>query len=173
MPAITRDEASQIIDALRLETLPVEGGLFIQTWKSQSESAIHGTAILAAFTDDPDSFSAMHKLPVDEIWHFYLGDPLGMVLLHPDGSWSAPVLGPDVLGGQRPQLVVPAGTWMGARLRPGGVFVLFGCTMAPGFQSDSYVGGERDDLADRWPEVADEISSLTRPDHPLRMPDGL
>jgi hypothetical protein len=173
MSAITRDEAIRIIGALGLEPLPVEGGLFVQTWKSQSESVIHGTAIIAAYTDDPDSFSAMHRLPVDEIWHFYTGDPVEMLLLHPDGSWSAPVLGPDVLGGQRPQLVVPAGTWMGARLCPGGVFALFGNTMAPGFQSESYIGGERDDLVDHWPEAADKISSLTRPDHPLRMPDGL
>jgi predicted cupin superfamily sugar epimerase len=162
-----------VIEHLGLEPLPVEGGLFRQTWRSADGDHVVGTAILAALTDEPDSFSAMHRLTVDEIWHFHLGDPIRLLLLHPDGSWTEPVLGPDVLGGHHPQLVVPAGTWMGARLAAGGVFGLFGTTMAPGFHSGRYRGGEGGELEAGWPAAADRIRVLVRPGSALHLPDGL
>ena len=166
--------AKAVIEQLGLRPLPVEGGLFVQTWRSTgSDGTVVGTATYAALTDEPDSFSAMHRLTVDEVWHFYLGDPIELLLLHDDGSWSQPVLGSAVLDGERPQLVVSAGTWMGARLRAGGVFGLFGNTMAPGFHSECYEGGDRNELSEAWPEVADRIAALTRPGEQLHMPPGL
>ncbi len=171
--AIARAQAAEIIERLGLKPLPVEGGLFVQTWRSAADGDIAGTATYAAFTDDPDSFSAMHRLPVDEVWHFYLGDPLRLLLLHDDGRVTEPLLGADVLGGQSPQLVVPAGTWMGARLAPGGTFALFGNTMAPGFRSSFYEGGRADALVRRWPEAAERIRDLTPADADVAMPDGL
>ncbi|MHB8618081.1 MAG: cupin domain-containing protein [Chloroflexota bacterium] len=173
MSALTHDDAAKIIDRLKLKPLPVEGGLFVQTWCNRRGSEVVGTATFAAFTDDPDSFSAMHRLPVDEVWHFYLGDPVELLLLHQDGSWATPHLGPDVLAGQHPQFVVPAGTWMGGRLCPGGVFALFGNTMAPGFRSECYEGGTYEELAARWPAAAHSIESLVRPDDDLVMPAGM
>lgn len=162
-----------IIEALGLEPLPVEGGLFRQTWRSDGSPEPAGTATYAAFTADPDSFSAMHRLPVDEVWHFYLGDPVDLLLLHDDGTATAPRLGADVLGGQRPQLVVPAGTWMGASLVPGGRFALFGNTLAPGFHSGFYEGGDRDVLSAGWPAAAGRIAKLTREGAERSMPEGL
>jgi predicted cupin superfamily sugar epimerase len=162
-----------IIEALGLAPLPVEGGLFRQTWRSDRSPEPAGTATYAALTDEPDSFSAMHRLPVDELWHFYLGDPVDLLLLHPDGSFTTPRLGSDVLGGQHPQLVVPAGTWMGASLAPGGRFALFGNTLAPGFHSGFYEGGDRDELSAGWPAVAGRIGELTRVGAERSMPDGL
>jgi uncharacterized protein len=173
----TRQEAQRIIDLLGLEPIPVEGGLFHQTWRFEATDvipvgALVGTAIYAALTDDPDSFSAMHRLTEVEIWHFYTGDPIQLLLLHPDGSVERPVLGPDVLAGQRPQVIVPVGTWMGGSLIPGGTFALFGTTMAPGFTSTSFVTGVREDLVGGWPSAAADIERLTRPGAPLHMPDG-
>src|SRR6185436_19618827 len=57
--------AARLIELLRLEPLPVEGGHFRQTWRPDA-----GTAIYYLLTDDPDSFSALHRLPTDEIYHF-------------------------------------------------------------------------------------------------------
>ncbi|MFB4317783.1 cupin domain-containing protein [Actinomadura sp. 21ATH] len=162
-----------IITRLGLGPLPVEGGLFVQTWRSDPGGAPAGTATYAALTDDPDSFSAMHRLPVDEIWHFYLGDPVDLLLLHPDGTHSTPRLGQDVLGGQHVQFVVPAGYWFGASLAPGGRFALFGNTLAPGFHSGLYEGGERAELTAGWPDAAERITALTRPGGELAMPPGL
>jgi uncharacterized protein len=173
MTAARRPTFAELVALLDLQPLPVEGGMFVQTWRSADADEIRGTATFAAFTDDPDSFSAMHRLPVDEIWHFYLGDPVDLLLLHVDGSFSTPRLGHDVLGGELLQLVVPAGTWMGGALAPGGQWALFGNTMAPGFRSEYYQGGDADILARRWPEVTGRIRHLTRPGDATHMPPGL
>ena len=58
-----------------------------------------GTAGVGLFCDDPPSRSLFHRLAFDEVWHFYAGDPLRLVLLHPDGSDEEVVLGGDVLAG--------------------------------------------------------------------------
>ncbi|MGW2636566.1 cupin domain-containing protein [Streptomyces sp. NPDC001348] len=146
-----------------LEPIPREGGLFRQTWAGpgRADGRPEGTAIVALLT--ADDYSALHRLPTDEIWHFYLGDPLHLLLLAPDGTSAHPVLGPDVLAGQQPQLTVPAGTWMGARVAAGGAWTFFGCTMAPGFTFEGYEHGAAADLAARHPAEAARIAELCRP----------
>ncbi|MET9150688.1 cupin domain-containing protein [Streptomyces griseoflavus] len=148
-----------------LEPLPREGGRFRQTWAGPPgpDGRPEGTAIVALLTDAPGDFSALHRLPADEIWHHYLGGPLQLLLLAPDGTSRTPVLGPDVLGGQHVQLTVPAGTWMGARVAAGGAWTLFGCTMAPGFTYEGYEHGEATDLTARYPERAGLVRELCRP----------
>ena len=114
-------------------------------------------------TDEPGSFSALHRLATDEVYHFYLGDPVEMLLLHADGASSRPVLGPDLIAGQQVQLVVPRGTWQGSRLVAGGRWALLGTTMAPGFDSGDFELGRGPDLEAAWPDQAEAISALTRP----------
>jgi predicted cupin superfamily sugar epimerase len=172
-----------LIAALELRPLPVEGGLFRQTYiadESLPTSALPArytdekplsTLIYYLLTDDPDSFSALHKLPTDEIYHFYLGDPVEHLELHPDGSYERVVLGHDVLNGQRVQHVAPRGSWQGSRLIEGGRFALMGTTMAPGFTASDYLGADRGELLSAYPEVADSIRALTRTGVDLRMPD--
>jgi predicted cupin superfamily sugar epimerase len=58
----------------------------------------------------------MHVLSSDELFHFYLGDPVEMLQLWPDGRSEVVVLGPDLAAGQHVQLLVPAGVWQGTRL---------------------------------------------------------
>ena len=149
--------AARLIELLRLEPLPVEGGHFRQTWRSDA-----GTAIYYLLSDDPDSFSAMHRLPTDEIYHFYLGDPVEMLLLQADGRVEDVTLGPEVLKGEHVQFVVPHGVWQGSRLRDGGRFALLGTTMAPGFDSRGYEGGSRERLIVGYPAAAAAIRRLTR-----------
>ncbi len=172
---ISHADGRRIVEQLGLEPIPVEGGLFRQTWRLVADEPIPagtvlGTVIYAALTDDEDSFSAMHRLSEVEVWHFYAGDPVELTLLHPDGTIELPVLGPDVLDGQHPQVIVPIGTWMGGSLAPGGTFALFGTTMTPGFTTGSFETGVREELIERWPAAADRITRLTRPGAPLRMP---
>ena len=164
----------KIMDVLNLEPLPREGGLFLQTYvSSESIKKEHlpdryiadkpfGTAIYYFLTSDPNSFSAMHKLPTDEIWHFYLGDPVEMLELHPDGSSRRLVLGQDILNGQMLQHVVPAGVWQGSRVIKGGAFALLGTTMAPGYSPDDYIGGDHNDLLEIYPNEVEIIEHLTR-----------
>jgi predicted cupin superfamily sugar epimerase len=153
----------ELITHYGLEPIPREGGLFRQTWAGpeRPDGRPEGTAIVALLT--ADDFSALHRLPTDEIWHFYLGDPLELLLLAPDGTSRTTVLGPDVLGGQQIQFTVPAGTWMGGRVLAGGAWALFGCTMAPGFTFEGYEHGDAAALTARYPDRAAQITGLCRP----------
>ncbi|MEW2396637.1 cupin domain-containing protein [Streptomyces sp. NPDC046862] len=148
-----------------LEPIPREGGRFRRTWEGpeRSDGRPEGTAIVALLTAEPGDYSALHRLPSDEVWHFYLGDPLEVLLLAPDGSSRTVLLGPDVVGGQWVQYTMPAGTWMGARVRAGGAWSLFGCTMAPGFTYEGYEHGDAGELAVRYPAQAALIAELGRP----------
>lgn len=166
--------ARQIIHLLQLEPLPVEGGFFRQTWASADAIApgalppryrsarSAGTAIYYLLTDDADSFSAFHRLPTDEVYHFYLGDPVEQWLLHEDGRVERVILGTDLAADQRPQHVAPRGAWQGSRLVAGGRWALLGTTMAPGFDPSDYEGGVRADLERRYAGAAAIIRSLTR-----------
>lgn len=147
-----------------LEPIPREGGRFRRTWAGpeRSDGRPESSAIVALITTEPGDYSALHRLPSDEVWHFYLGDPLELLLLAPDGSSRTVLLGPDVLGGQWVQYTVPAGTWMGARVLAGGAWSFFGCTMAPGFTYEGYEHGDADELAVRYPAEAARIAELSR-----------
>lgn len=77
--------------------------------------------------------SRLHRLASDEIWHFYLGGPLELVQISPDGKMGKVILGQDVVAGQKLQHVVPAGYWFEARPAAGSDYSFVGCTVAPGF----------------------------------------
>ena len=151
--------------------MPGEGGLFVRTYRAQgsigpdslpagyASARPFSTAILYLLT--PASKSALHRLPADEVFHFYLGDPVGMLNLHPDGRAEWVVLGPDLMSGQVVQRVVPAGSWQGCRLEEGGEYALLGATMAqPGFDWPDLELGRAGDLAARYPGFAGEIAAL-------------
>jgi hypothetical protein len=119
-----------------------------------------GTAIY--YLLETGTFSEMHVLASDEIFHFYLGDPVEMLQLHLDGRSAVFTLGPDLAAGQHVQLVVPAGVWQGTRLVDGGKVALLGCTVTPGFDFADYRSGSYAELAAKWPAEAERIRALTR-----------
>jgi len=164
--------ADQIIALFNLKPHPEEGGYFAETYRSSetlSEKALpsrykgirpFGTAIYYVLT--PETFSAMHRLQSDEIFHFYLGTPVEMLQLRPDGSGKIITIGPDILNGMQPQAIVPRGVWQGARLTKGGKFALLGTTVSPGFELADYESGRRDELANSYPQFRDLIIGLTK-----------
>ncbi len=157
--------ADDVIRVLNLQPHPVEGGFFREIYRSdRAVPSYGGTRSLATtiyYLLMPGHVSELHVLPGDEIFHFYLGAPVRMLQLHPDGTGREIVLGNDLLAGQVPQLVVPAGVWQGTRLVGDEGFALLGATMAPGFDFADYVGGSRAALTARWPAFAAEIARLT------------
>jgi hypothetical protein len=104
----------------------------------------------------------MHVLDSDEIFHFYLGDPVEMLQLYPDGRSALFTLGSDLAAGQHVQLVVPAGVWQGTRLIGDGKVALLGCTVTPGFDFADYRNASYAALASQWPAQAERIRKLTR-----------
>ena len=104
----------------------------------------------------------MHVLESDEMFHFYLGDPVEMLQLFPDGRSVLFTLGQDLQAGEQVQVVVPAGVWQGTRLIGDGKVALLGCTVVPGFDFADYRNGSYAELAAKWPERAERIRELTR-----------
>jgi len=163
--------AEEIKWMLRLEPHLIEGGYFVQTWKSEEQIPLAvlpsryvgpraaGTAIY--YLLEPSTFSELHRLISDEVFHFYLGDPVQMLQLWPDGSSRVVTLGSDLAAGMLPQLVVPKNVWQGSRLVPGGKIALLGCTVSPGFDYADYETGKRENLLREYPESAALIEALT------------
>ena len=164
--------AREIIALFNLRPLPVEGGYFAQSYRSSgmiAESALpsgysgarcFGSAIYYLLT--PETFSAMHRLRGDEVFHFYLGDPVEMLQLRSDGTGERIIIGSDIAAGMRVQVLAPANVWQGSRVCDGGQFALMGTTMAPGFEIADYTPGLRRSLIESHPQFAALISSLTR-----------
>lgn len=156
--------------------LPVEGTLFASTYRSRAGSGAGGPAGSAGvglYCADPPSRSLFHRLAYDELWHFYAGDPIRLVLLHPDGSDEDVIIGGDVLDGAQVQHLVPAGVWQAGELVDGGSWALFGCTMAPGFTGSCFEGGRAAALLETHPGRASDIERLAlSADRPAAMPDG-
>ena len=159
---------------LGLEPLAGEGGWFAETYRARESLPARllgpgwpgpwprslATAIYYLLT--PESFSSLHRLRADEIFHFYLGDPVEMLQLWPDGSGRTVTLGTDLAAGMRPQVVVPRGVWQGSRLAPGGSLALLGTTVSPGFDLADYEAGSRETLLEAYPGYRDRITALTR-----------
>jgi hypothetical protein len=158
--------AAQIKALLNLEPHPREGGFFRQTYICADSLPLprgrrsSGTAIY--YLLEAGSFSEMHQLASDEVFHFYLGDPVEMLQLHSDGSSALFTLGQDLDAGQQVQLVVPAGVWQGTRLLGSGKLALLGCTVTPGFDYADYRSATYAELAAKWPLQAERIRKLTR-----------
>jgi hypothetical protein len=158
--------AGEIKSLLKLEPHPAEGGFFRQTYVCEEKVALPrgersaGTAIY--YLLEAGNFSEMHVLASDEVFHFYLGDPVEMLQLYPDGRSEVFILGPDLAAGQRVQLIVPTGVWQGTRLIGNGKVALLGCTVTPGFDYADYRSASYAELAEKWPQEAERIKALTR-----------
>jgi predicted cupin superfamily sugar epimerase len=166
---MTAEEVKQI---LQLEPLRMEGGFFRETYRSrwmispdylpEGMRGMHSIGTAIYFMITPESFSRLHRVPGSEIFHFYMGDPIQMLQLLPDGSHQVLTIGTDLASGARPQVIVRGHVWMGCKLAPGGKLALMGTTMSPGFAQSDYEGGNRADLSAQYPAAADLIREFTR-----------
>jgi predicted cupin superfamily sugar epimerase len=163
-----RRRAAEIMERLRLERHP-ERGFFVESYRSSLviEGLPHGapraagTAIYFLLTaEQPATY--LHRLRSDEIFHFYEGGPLEVLCLREGEPPVIHRLGLDLARGERPQLVIPAGTWFAAELVPGAPHCLFGCTVAPGFEFADFELASGPELAARFPTVADRIARMIR-----------
>ncbi|HSS99749.1 MAG TPA: cupin domain-containing protein [Terriglobales bacterium] len=164
--------ADEIRKRLKLLPHPAEGGYFAETYRSEhllAPAALPegypgarsvSTAIYYLLT--PDSFSAMHRLRGDEIFHFYLGDPLELLQIGANGAGEVVILGQDIISGMKLQHLVPGGAWQGSRLRAGGKYALLGTTVAPGFDYQDFEIGQREELVAEFPEWSKMLAALTR-----------
>lgn len=160
----------EIIELFRMKPLPDEGGYYVETYRA-SEKIPHSalpqrysgrrsfsTAIMYLITDK--AFSKLHRVRSDEVFHFYLGDPVIMLQLYPNGSGKIVELGRDIDKGRNLQATVPAGVWQGTMLKEGGRCALLGCTVAPGFEFADYESAKTDELLREYPDHRELIVRL-------------
>ena len=157
-----------LIHHLGLKPHP-ERGYYAETYRAATTVVPAGrgvtraasTAIFFLVTgDQPATF--LHRLQSDEVFHLYEGGPLDILRLGPGDAWDVARLGLDLAAGERPQIVVPAGTWFGTELAPGTTHCLVGCTVAPGFEFVDFELAEGPELAARYPSAAERIRRLSR-----------
>jgi predicted cupin superfamily sugar epimerase len=160
------NRAQEIITALGLAPHP-ERGYYIETYRAApSVSTAAGpraasTAIYFLLAADQRA-TYLHRLKSDELFHLYEGGPLDVLMLAPDGSGRTARLGRALDAGERPQLVLPAGTWFGTELPAGVEFCLWGCTVAPGFSFEDFELAAGPELAARYPAHAGAIARMSR-----------
>ncbi|OVE79895.1 hypothetical protein BVY02_02040 [bacterium J17] len=159
--------AAEIIDFLKLSPLPMEGGYFRETYRSnlnirpgQRNSVERSIATAIYYLLTPTSSSAFHKLKSDEIFHFYLGDSVEMIQIDPAGQLEHFYLGSDIFAAEQPQCLVSAGTWQASFLREGGSFALLGTTVSPGFDFQDFQLGEESLLQKEFPQHSEVIKKI-------------
>ena len=154
-------KAEQIVKALGLEPLPVEGGMFVSTYNSSTLADGRPVGSTIYYFLHGKAFSHLHCLTGDEMWFHQGGDAIELVCLYPDGKWTVTRLGGDVLAGDVPQYLVPKGVWMGACLAEGGDYALLATANFPGYIPGCYTHGDREALLAQYPAAAEWIERLT------------
>ncbi len=167
----SRPSADDWIRQLHLQPHP-EGGYYAETYRSPEEiAAAHlpgryagnrsfATAIY--FLVKGGSFSSLHRIQSDELWHFYAGSRLTVYSIDPEGNLAEILLGSDAGAGETFQGVVPAGCWFGSKVPDADGYALVGCTVAPGFDFADFELADRQALIRQFPQHAGVIRSLTR-----------
>ena len=130
-------DADRIIRLLKLKPHP-EGGYFRETFRDAGGRRAHSTAIY--FLLKKGEASRWHRIDAAEVWHWYGGAPLELLIAKDRNKPARHILGSDLAKGERPQIVVPAKHWQAARSQ--GAYTLVGCTVAPGFLFEKFELGE-------------------------------
>lgn len=173
---------SEVIEKFNLKPLSIEGGWFSEVYRAnlpypretlpsgfKAENYVAGTSIYYMLSSDDKS--SMHAVPSDETWHFYKGGDASvfveLLIVSPEGRGKLVALGSNLETGQLPQFTVPAGHWMGARIRFNSAlekdlaWALVGATVSPSFEYADFVKGDAKTIASSCPEFAELILLLS------------
>jgi predicted cupin superfamily sugar epimerase len=154
-----------IVDRFHLAPHP-EGGFYAETFRSadgvtREDGATREASTAIYFLLPAGTFSALHVVEADEVWHHYWGGPLELTTITPEGVAARVILGDRLELGEVPQAVVRRGVWQAARPAEGRA-VLAGCTVAPGFRFEDFAMPPRAELLARFPAHAALVHALTR-----------
>ncbi|WP_299365927.1 cupin domain-containing protein [Winogradskyella sp.] len=159
-----------IIEQLDLKAHP-EGGYFKETYRStgfieqDSLDTAYGSkrnySTCIYFLLTSESFSALHRIKQDEIWHFYEGSPIRLHMISNNGEYSEHIIGNNFGKGEVPQFVVPGGYWFAAEVIEQDAYALVGCTVSPGFSFEDFELKSRKELTELFPNLEYTIAKLT------------
>ncbi len=162
--------AQEIMDLFSLNPLPREGGYFRRVYLGgdvvsgaslpgrYGRDKVLGSSVLYLIT--PESWSSLHRLQGDEIWHLCMGGPAEQLLLYPDGTCQVRILGSTSESGGLPVSVVPHGVWQGTRLTSGASFALFGVTMPLAYDDEDVTFAGTEELISLYPQCRDMIAAF-------------
>jgi uncharacterized protein len=161
--------ARQLIDLLHLEPHPT-CGFVAETYRSSDRIAAGGlrapfdagrpVGSALYFLVTPDRPVHLHRIRNDQLYHRYLGDPLEVLALYPDGSHAVHVIGGDLAAGEKVQLFLPGGTFHTARLRAGATWFLGASTEWPGVEPPDVELGDPDELEAQFDAAASLIEQF-------------
>ena len=164
-------EVDKLVHGLGLLPHP-EGGWYRETYRSDETIPIsslpmrfsgdRNVATAIYFLLTATTFSALHRIKSDELWHFYAGSTLLIHVFTPDGGYHFVRLGSNLDSGESFQVLVPQGCWFGAEVEVNDGFALVGCTVAPGFDFADFELAERTSLQQQYPQHQALIKRLTR-----------
>ncbi len=161
--------ADEVRALLKLEPNATCGFVRITYVSSQSIAA---GALPAPFADGRPMGSALyfmvtpsapvrlHRIRNDQLYHYYLGDPLEVLLLRGDGTTERVIVGPDLRAGERVQLFIPGNTFHTARLMGRRRWFLGASTEWPGVVPADVELGNVDELAAKYPAVAADLRAI-------------
>jgi predicted cupin superfamily sugar epimerase len=153
------------IKRLNMQPHP-EGGYYAETYRSEGKvealDRSYSTGIYFLLLED--KFSAFHRISYDEMWHFYAGSPVEVILLQDNGELIIQRLGSNPDKGETFQFVVPGGTWFGSRMADKSSYGLVGCTVAPGFDFRDFEMAKRSKLSEQFPQHRQIIREMTYPE---------
>ncbi len=153
----------------KLELLPhPEGGFFKETYRSvlnyENELGKRNLCTGIYFLLEKGNFSAFHKIKSEELWHFYEGASVEIIMLYDDEKLEIKKLGKNLQENEHFQVLVPANVWFGSRIvfNDNEDFALVGCTVSFGFDFEDFELAEREFLLKEFPQHKEMIIALTR-----------
>ena len=165
--------SEQVIELLGLKPHPT-CGFVAETYRTKGRipdealPTVYGGsrsfASVLYFMVTPEAQIRLHRIRSDQMYHHYIGEPLEVLLLYPDGTGEVTITGSDLSAGMRPQLLIPGGTFHMSRLRAGSAptaFALLGTTEWPGFESPDLELGDPEKLMASYPAFRHEIQEFT------------
>jgi uncharacterized protein len=164
------DNIPQIIEKLNMQE-HTEGGWFLEVYRSNIElnhSALpeqyksnRNLATSIYYAISSDNPSRFHRLNSDEFWHFHLGSQVNIHTITRQGEYKIIKLGNNILSGEQPFALIPAGVWFGATVSENDSYSLVGCTVVPGFEYEDFEKAKQEDLIKLFPQHSEIIKQLT------------
>ena len=167
----TRPTAEEIKAALGLERHPT-CGFVAETYRSplripkkalpEAYEADRPYASALYFLVTPEAGIVLHRIRSDQLYHHHVGDPLEVLMLFSEGAAAVATVGPDILAGQRPQLLIPGGTFHTSRLVAGDAgYSLLSSTEWPGVEPPDVEHGDVEALVAAYPGFRDQILAFS------------
>ncbi|MGV3042916.1 cupin domain-containing protein [Staphylococcus rostri] len=144
-------EAKEWVQHLNLTPHP-EGGYYRQTILSSDKTGARPNYSSIYFLLEDTNISHFHQIDADEIWYFHAGETLTIHMIHPDHTYEAVKLGPNVAQGEVLQYVVPKHTIFASSIETPNTFAVVGCMVQPAFQFEHFKLFTQAELLQTYPE---------------------